>query len=684
MSLIINVKDTKEIKNKPMTGTAKDSTVYGVNNVYMTRNEKPMLPVTGEFHFSRYPKAEWKQALLKMKAGGVKIVATYVFWIHHEEEEGIFDFSEERDVRSFLELCNELGLLVWFRIGPWCHGEVRNGGFPDWLVKKLNHNGLFVLDESKPFRHPRTNDELYMNYVTLFWTRLAKEAEGMYVKDGGPIVGIQLENEYCHAGGAPTREMGVEHMIALKKLAIELGFIAPYYTSTGWGGGMVIEEETLPVMGGYVDAPWADSNEELPASENFLFTPFHDDSNIATDLATGILGGYNVDTNPYLTAELGGGLQPTHLRRTYPYPEDIEAQSLCMLGAGANLIGYYMYHGGVNPEGKLSTLQESKATGYFNDLPVKCYDFQTCVRESGKIGKSYHKTKKLHTFINDFEEVLAPTQFYAAEVQPESPEDLTTPRVAVRYDTVSGTGFVFINNHQRKRKMQPISGLDIEINLPDDRSVLIEDITVDSGSTAVIPFGFRLNKYCWLNSTNASLLAHVGDCFFFYADGREEDVYFDFEEDDETENIILLTKEEAEYAYHIGDKLYITDKQLIEEDGMIYILTSSDCKVKVFDASGNEKTIKVKAAFGEVNEKYLHVDFDGDRAEAFDKNGKLLTDWFSNGEEWVIATKRYGFDTDLNIKVYPYEEGVYYDLPPKKGCGVNKKFVETEYKVPLI
>lgn len=54
-----------------------------------------------------------------------------------------------------------------------------------------------------------------------------------------------------------------------------------------------------------------------------------------------------------------------------------------MLGAGANLIGYYMYHGGVNPDGKYSTLQESKATGYANDLPVKSYDFQTCLRENG-------------------------------------------------------------------------------------------------------------------------------------------------------------------------------------------------------------------------------------------------------------------------------------------------------------
>ena len=682
MNIEFDVKESKKIITKKMQGEAKDGTKYGVTNAYFTKNDKPILPIMGEFHYSRYPKDEWKQELLKIKAGGVKIIATYIFWNHHEEEKDVFDFTGSRDVRAFLQLCSEVGLQVWFRIGPWSHGEARNGGFPDWLVQELNHNGLGPVDESKPYRNGRTNDELYMKYVRNFWAKLAEQAKGMYVKDGGPIVGIQLENEYCHAGGAPTREMGVEHMQTLKKLALELGFVAPYYTSTGWGGGIVLEEETLPVMGGYVDAPWANSVEELPASENFLFTPFHDDANIATDLATGIVGGYSIETNPYLTAELGGGLQPTHHRRTYPYAADIEAQSLCMLGAGANLIGYYMYHGGVNPEGKFSTLEESKETGYFNRLPKMSYDFQTCLRESGKLRDSYHSTKKLHLLINDFQEELAAAMYMEPSVMPESPEDMDTPRVSLRINTESDNGFIFINNHQRKRKMKPIKDLTVTINLPDGRTKIIDGICVDSDSTAVIPFGLRLNKWCWLEATNASLLCKAGNCFYFYSDNKAKDIYFDFDED-ESEDIILLSKEEAEHAYKFGDKLYITDKQLFEDDGKIYLLTSEDCKVKVFDENGNEKVIPVPAKVGQINEKYLHVDFDGDRAEALDADGKLLTDWFSNGEEWVIATKRYGYPNDINIQVFPFEEGVYYDLEPKKGCQINKKYWETEYIVGL-
>ena len=93
------------------------------------------MPVMGEFHFTRYPQDEWRDALLKMKAGGIDIVATYVFWIHHEEVRGEYDWSGQRSLREFLKLCHELGLYAFVRMGPWSHGEVRNGGFPDWLQK---------------------------------------------------------------------------------------------------------------------------------------------------------------------------------------------------------------------------------------------------------------------------------------------------------------------------------------------------------------------------------------------------------------------------------------------------------------------------------------------------------------------------------------------------------------------
>ncbi|HXO75274.1 MAG TPA: beta-galactosidase, partial [Puia sp.] len=90
-----------------------------VNSRYLTIGGKPVIPVMGELQYSRMPRERWEDEILKMKAGGVTIIATYVFWIHHEEIEGLFDWSGDKDLRSFVKLCQRLGVLVYPRIGPW-------------------------------------------------------------------------------------------------------------------------------------------------------------------------------------------------------------------------------------------------------------------------------------------------------------------------------------------------------------------------------------------------------------------------------------------------------------------------------------------------------------------------------------------------------------------------------------
>lgn len=199
----IRIGEKTEIKKLPIGGRDQSGTLYEVNNRYLTKNGRPILPIMGEFHFSRYSQEEWEEAILKMRAGGVQILATYIFWIHHEEKKGEWDFSGNRDIKAFLELCKKVNMPVWLRIGPWAHGECRNGGFPDWLVAELGHNGLGVSEEmcarieaaGGQAHEARTNDELYMSYVRKFWTRLSVEVKGAMCKDGGAVIGIQLENE---------------------------------------------------------------------------------------------------------------------------------------------------------------------------------------------------------------------------------------------------------------------------------------------------------------------------------------------------------------------------------------------------------------------------------------------------------------------------------------------------------
>ena len=114
----------------PADAKSPSGHTLGLNAEYLTLDGKPWLPVMGEMHYSRVPEAEWETEILKMKSAGVQIVSAYIIWIHHEEVEGQWDWSGQKDLRHFVELCAKHGMYVVPRIGPWSHAEVRNGGFP--------------------------------------------------------------------------------------------------------------------------------------------------------------------------------------------------------------------------------------------------------------------------------------------------------------------------------------------------------------------------------------------------------------------------------------------------------------------------------------------------------------------------------------------------------------------------
>ena len=161
----------------------------GLNDQYLTLDGKPWLPVMGEFHYSRYPEAGWEEEILKMKAAGVQIVSSYIFWNHVEEVKGVFDWTGQRDLRRFAELCQKHGMYLFVRIGPWSHGESRYGGLPDWVMKESA---------------PRTTDptprpwrgQPFLGFVDDFYQQIGKQIKGLLWKDGGPVIGVQIENEY--------------------------------------------------------------------------------------------------------------------------------------------------------------------------------------------------------------------------------------------------------------------------------------------------------------------------------------------------------------------------------------------------------------------------------------------------------------------------------------------------------
>src|SRR3984957_6330132 len=427
-----------------MGGRSSGGHEIRVNSRYLTLDGKPWLPVMGEFHFSRFPEKYWEEEILKMKAGGIQIISTYIFWIHHEEVEGQFYWTGQRDLRRFVELCGKHGIYVFARVGPWAHGEVRNGGLPDWLLKK---------------GPTRRNDPTYLSYVQRFYGEIGKQLKGLLWKDGGPVVGVQLENEYGETGPGT----GVEHIARLKKIAQESGLDAPIFTVTGWPTLDFPPGEVIPVFGGYPDGFWFGSLKDLPANDIYLFnvsresfsdSPHYEKFNVPDERLSHYL---------YFVAEGGGGMATSYHRRPVIAADDVAAGMLARLGSGANLYGYYMFHGGANPEGKLSTLQESSATGYPNDLPVISYDFQAPLGEYGQMRPAFRQLKLFHLFLHDFGESLAPMVATLPAAIPSTPGDAGPARVAVRAD--GRRGFVFFNNFLRNYPLPARKGIQVSVKL---------------------------------------------------------------------------------------------------------------------------------------------------------------------------------------------------------------------------
>jgi hypothetical protein len=473
------------------SATSPSGETLGLNSRYLTRNGVPWLPVMGEFHFSRYPRVQWEEEILKMKAAGVDIVSTYVIWIHHEEIKGQFDWNGQRDLRAFAQLCAKHKMYLVVRIGPWDHGEVRNGGLPDWVLKD---------------GPTRVNDPVYLASVRRWYGQIGHQLNGLMWKDDGPVIGIQLENEYAKRGPGA----GEAHLLELKKIALASGLDAPLYFVTGWDNAVVPPEAVIPIYGGYPAAPWDNSLTKLPAPEVYAF---RFQSRVAANANTGGVSGEpgtkpsSPDQLPYLTAEIGGGNEDTYHRRPVIAPDDVAAIFPVMLGSGVNGYGTYMFQGGENPDGKLTTLQESQETGYPNDLPIKSYDFQAPLGEFGREAESFHKLKVFEYFLNDFGAELAPMTVHAPETLPRDPSDLSVSRASVR--SRGDSGFIFFNNYVRGYSMPARPAMQLFIKLP--RGLLAvprQPIDVPSGAYFIWPFNFKMAS-ATLRYSTAQLFTRV-------------------------------------------------------------------------------------------------------------------------------------------------------------------------------
>ncbi len=160
---------------------------------------KPFYLNSGEFHYYRVPKADWKRRMLLLKEAGGNTIATYIPWILHEPEEGRFVIDQGdgfTDLTEFLECAKEVGLYVIARPGPYVYSEIVNHGLPHWLLKKypetlaLRRNGKIIDKASVSYVHP-----LFLEKARNFYRLICPYIAKYTVKNGGPIAVVQLDNE---------------------------------------------------------------------------------------------------------------------------------------------------------------------------------------------------------------------------------------------------------------------------------------------------------------------------------------------------------------------------------------------------------------------------------------------------------------------------------------------------------
>lgn len=509
---------------------------FGVNNQYFERDGKPWFPLMGEFHYNRYPNEFWEEEIIKMKSAGLSIVATYIFWNEHERSKGVWEWENDLDLKKYVELCKKHEMLVWLRIGPWSHGEQLHGGHPDWI---------------NSMKGKRSNNPNYLKESDKLYHQIGLQTKGLYYNEGGPIIGVQLENEFASGQN--------DHIESLQQLALKNSINPVYFTITANTVFKDDEYGFIPLQGGYPYRGWVKGGGI--ATKDFLYG---NDQWILTDG----LGKLYYDTTQYPKGlcEQGAGSQMTYTNRFTVEPHVIEAHAQNQIGRGMNLVGYYMFHGGTQTPGL-------KEPGY-----PESYDFQAPITEFGLLRPSYKYLKVLHHFVNDFGEDLAQTRV----VEPLNPirDEYNVNDLRYIARIKDNSGYLFLGNTQVR---VPMTDKNVKFKVQLSNEILEfprNDFLLKGQTTAILPFNMPLNSAILKYATAQPLSRFQNEgkdvLFLMKYDDVPVELSFDMSTLRKVEAKNWNTEEASGNKYLIKDKdfdqpVIITDKN--GEKTIIQILT---------------------------------------------------------------------------------------------------------------
>ena len=519
----------------------------------------------------------------------------------------------------------------------------------------------------------RSEDPRFLRCVEQLYRQIFTQVQGLQWKEGGPVLGAQFDNEYRGPGS---------YLMALKRIATGIGFDLPLYTRTGWPelSSPLPFGEILPLYGDYADGFWERSLEPTAGEyyKAFQFKAFRSSTAIATEqlgtqgeFAEAAAGSY-----PYFTCELGGGMMCAYHRRPWIYPEDTYALAVVKLGSGSNLLGYYMYHGGTNPDGRLHTLNEEQRTPVtnYNDLPVKTYDFQAPLGEFGQRNPSYWLLRKLHLFLHDFGELLAPMQAHFPVPQQAPKGDDTFLRWSYRTDGRSG--FVFINNYER---LQPLS---------DKRGVQFEvcgvrfprrPMTLPAGTTCIFPV-----RVAGIEYATAQLVAQRdGRIYLEQIAGIPTEIAIDGQvlrnvralgpEQPVYKNLYLIDSETA------GRHFSREEPQAAEPIDVLFRRTAEAAGTRTITIGRNgvaespvdadfEHAARYAIELPDTRSGLLEIDYRGDCARLY-ADGRLIGDNFYNGRPFLCGLWRLPEGCRrLELRILPMQEQMPVYFPAEADC----------------
>jgi beta-galactosidase len=380
-----------------VAGSLPAASTFSVSDSNFLLNGKPFQIKAGEMHPARVPHEYWADRLRMMHAMGLNTVSIYVFWNQHEPREGEFNFTGDANIAQFVRLAQKEGLWVILRPGPYCCAEWEFGGYPWWLLKQ---HDLKV----------RSQDPHFLAAAEAYMKKLGEQLAPLQITHGGPIIMVQVENEYG--------SYGHDHVYMGKILDMDraAGFDVPFFTADG--GGSMMAGGSLPdalpgLNGGSGPEIFKEIGKYRPSGPWFV-----------PEFYPGWLDHWG---EPHAKVGIGGLARETEWKLT-------NNVSFC----------YYMIYGGTS----FGFMAGANSGGHFQPQPTS-YDYNSPMDEMGRPNEKFFALRKV------LAKYLAP-----GETLPDVPA--TTPIIEIPKIALTESAAIFDNLGTPVKSEKPLSFEDLD------------------------------------------------------------------------------------------------------------------------------------------------------------------------------------------------------------------------------